>query len=467
MKKHLFPLFILLVACLAGCSDDDSPKNIALGEGTQTTQTVYADQTSAEGGGITFTALTDWTATVVPVTKATGGSSVEWLTLSAYGGGPGTYTLTLTLTENTTGQDRAARIEIVCGGDKITIMVEQKGITQDEADDDEQVEPPLPQGSQLTRVEYTSINSEYPDSYDKFIVTMAYDAQGRISEMHDISYTGDYQGYYSDAAYTFTYHDGGMELVITDGDYTEHFVATLDEAGRMTSIYEKPEYEGSSTELWEFHYTADGYLQRVMEDYMFYPDDQDGGDDDEVNVPGYDGGPAQAVLRTRANADKEILRLEWEGGNLMATYGEWSDEPYMTWEYTSYTNDTPNFDFNVLSAATLFGYHDYRYGDVTNMLYAIGWLGENSKHLVKADQVAWSYSNGAGEDPDGNPIEPTTETRHDDSWAPFDYTFTAENYLQRVTARCTMKRTVVEIATGTVLEESVSYIDDEYLFTYE
>lgn len=114
MKNKLS--FLLSVVCLwgvilvSGCSEkDETPTNLTLKEGTQTTQVVYADEVTNQGG-ISFTALSDWTATVTEVateaaTKAASGK-VEWLELSAYSGGPGEYTLTLTLIENLTGKDR-------------------------------------------------------------------------------------------------------------------------------------------------------------------------------------------------------------------------------------------------------------------------------------------------------------------------------------------------------------------------
>ena len=104
MKNKLS--FLLSVVCLwgvilvSGCSEkDETPTNLTLKEGTQTTQVVYADEVTNQGG-ISFTALSDWTATVTEVateaaTKAASGK-VEWLELSAYSGGPGEYTLTLT-----------------------------------------------------------------------------------------------------------------------------------------------------------------------------------------------------------------------------------------------------------------------------------------------------------------------------------------------------------------------------------
>jgi hypothetical protein len=94
MKNKLS--FLLSVVCLwgvilvSGCSEkDETPTNLTLKEGTQTTQVVYADEVTNQGG-ISFTALSDWTATVTEVateaaTKAASGK-VEWLELSAYSG---------------------------------------------------------------------------------------------------------------------------------------------------------------------------------------------------------------------------------------------------------------------------------------------------------------------------------------------------------------------------------------------
>ena len=86
MKNLWISFGFLLALGVAGCSGDDgAPKTVVLTGGTQTSQTVYADETQGTGGGISFTATADWVATVteVAVSKAAGGSSVDWLTLSA------------------------------------------------------------------------------------------------------------------------------------------------------------------------------------------------------------------------------------------------------------------------------------------------------------------------------------------------------------------------------------------------
>lgn len=447
MKNILLTIgyLFMLVLVVTGCNENEENKDIVLIGGTQTTQTVYADQTTGDVGGIRFTAVSDWTATVSEISTKANGSSVDWLTLSAYNGGPGEYTLTMTISENLTGQDRKAKIEIRCGADVITITVEQKGTTEEG-----ETPIPVPQGDRLSRIEYTSVASENPDYYTKIILTFAYNSEGRLSEMHDIVYYGDEKAYYSDDSYTFTYETDKISIVRSGDEYSESrkYTALLNADGYVSTLYQNPTDSYSTiTEAWFFNYDADGYLQQITEDYNYEPSG-DNDNDDEVGVitPGHDP-------NTRSYADRVVLKLTWKDGNLMSTIGneEWANENWMEWEYTSYLNETPGLDFNVMSARDLFGMHDMTYNSMTNMLYGLRMLGKNSKNLVKIDLVDWAYSIS----------ETETATKHEDIWAPYKYTFTPDNYLNVVTARCTLKTYVDDTLTST------RYIDDEYKFTYE
>lgn len=449
MRNSLFTIgcFLMLFLGMTGCTENEEKKDIVLVGDTQTTQTIYADQTTGDAGGIRFTAVSDWTATVTEVTTQTkaNGSSVDWLTLSAYNGGPGEYTLTMTISENLTGQDRKAKIEIRCGADIITITVEQKGITEDG-----ETPVPVPQGARLARMEFTGVSSSNPDYYTKIMLTFAYDNDGRLSEMHDIVYYGDEQAYYSDDRYTFTYKDGQMNILVDGDEYSEprSYTALLNADGYVSTFYQNPtDSYSTTTEAWFFNYDANGYLQQITGDYDYEFGSDDGDDeDDEVVTPGHDP-------NTRSSADRIVLNLKWKNGNLMSTVGdsEWADENWMEWEYTSYLNETPELDFNVMSNRDLFGSYDMTYRDLTNMLYALRMLGKNSKNLVKIDLVNWSYSNS----------ETGTTIDHEDAWAPYEYAFTPDNYLDVVTARCTLKT----YEDGKL--KDTSYIDDEYKFTYE
>ena len=268
MKNKLS--FLLSVVCLwgvilvSGCSEkDEAPTNLTLKEGTQTTQVVYADEVTNQGG-ISFTALSDWTATVTEVateaaTKAASGK-VEWLELSAYSGGPGEYTLTLTLIENLTGKDRKATIEIRCGNDVITITVEQKATT-------EAGETPAPKEKRLVRYEITNSSSLYPDSYTKSIGELTYNENGKLAALKTISYQGDAQGYFTERIYQFTYQENQMWIdrkTLSGYESDESYVITLNSEGYVSQLYKKKESSSEQHTLWMFIYSEDFYKPKIV-----------------------------------------------------------------------------------------------------------------------------------------------------------------------------------------------------------
>ena len=95
MKKLFFTLLTVVAMASCGDGDDESLKTIELTGGTQTTQTVFADETTLNNG-IKFTATEAWTATITEVatTKAAAGR-VDWVELSAYSAREFTLTMTL------------------------------------------------------------------------------------------------------------------------------------------------------------------------------------------------------------------------------------------------------------------------------------------------------------------------------------------------------------------------------------
>lgn len=273
MKNKLS--FLLSVVCLwgvilvSGCSEkDETPTSLTLKEGTQTTQVVYADEVTNQGG-ISFTALSDWTATVTEVateasTKAASGK-VEWLELSAYSGGPGEYTLTLTLIENLTGKDRKATIEIRCGNDVITITVEQKATT-------EAGETPAPKEKRLARYEITNSSSLYPDSYTKSIGELTYNENGKLAALKTISYQGDTQGYLTERIYQFTYQENQMWIdlkTLSGYEPDESYVITLNSEGYVSQLYKKKESSSEQHTLWMFIYSDHLYHTQSYHQWRF------------------------------------------------------------------------------------------------------------------------------------------------------------------------------------------------------
>jgi len=124
MKKLLIVAGLILA--FTACKKEN---DLTIANEQELTQTAFADEETTKG--FTFTAKSDWTATVKGVTTSKG-SGVSWLTLlhkgvETYSGSAGTFTMEISLTPNSTGQTRTATIEIVSGKDKITITVAQSG----------------------------------------------------------------------------------------------------------------------------------------------------------------------------------------------------------------------------------------------------------------------------------------------------------------------------------------------------
>ncbi|MCM1301643.1 MAG: hypothetical protein NC250_04445 [Alistipes senegalensis] len=315
MKKLFHAALVLpLVLCVVSCSesnDDGGDKPVKLSPETKQEQQVYADDKTPTAP-IKFTAAAAWTATVAEVqTKAAGGSEVDWLTLSAYSGGAGEVSLTMTLKENATGTDRKAEIRIECAGTTLKITVEQKATKQDGTKPDpepENPDQPTPAGYALVeRIEARFWVGCEEESYrysSSFHYEFRYDDQNRIAE-YELS--------------DYNYNDGGTELdyiCTTRFDYsiqgeirlTEHteydenssdeprtvtYRILLDDQGRATQIaadkssYNQDpityrysyndegrlarmswyEYSGSSTEIYEALTYQNGVLSKVEYNY--------------------------------------------------------------------------------------------------------------------------------------------------------------------------------------------------------
>ena len=240
---------MLLLLLFTACSSDDDPtKEIVLDKTTPTSQTIYSDETSAKEG-ISFTATENWAAVVNDIsTRAEG--RVDWLELSQYNGGPGTYTLGITIAKNDTGSDRKAEIKIVCGGTTITVIVEQKAVTSDEAGKEPGVDPEKPQAKRKVK---TIKMYQEPDEYDKnngikdIYLTdqfdLSYDDKGRIVKFGltetDIIYPTSYE------TISFNYKKQGngnlmieVESKYNDETYSDMEYLYCDHTGKVVSAKE-------------------------------------------------------------------------------------------------------------------------------------------------------------------------------------------------------------------------------------
>lgn len=152
MKNKVYLVAVALMCLLAACGDDDEKETqITISSSQQLNQTAFADDEDT-GAGFTFTAKTTWSTNISETTsslKSTSSNSTSWVKLyndgqETYSGKAGTFNLTIVLNPNYTGDKRTAKIDIICGNDKITITVTQEAKTEDgkvPEDPDPQPEP--------------------------------------------------------------------------------------------------------------------------------------------------------------------------------------------------------------------------------------------------------------------------------------------------------------------------------------
>ena len=123
--RRLFSLF-LVIALLAGCSksEPDNPipekpkqESVTLSSGTNAAPVIA---TAGGSTNVSFTASSSWSASIIN-TKAD-----SWCSVSPTSGGAGAATITITVKENTTPDNRSASVVIKAGTATQTIKVEQK-----------------------------------------------------------------------------------------------------------------------------------------------------------------------------------------------------------------------------------------------------------------------------------------------------------------------------------------------------
>lgn len=356
---------LLAMAALAACGDDgDGDKSLKLTGGTQTEQTVFADQTQ-KTGSIHFTASADWTASVSAVTTKAAADEVGWLTLSAYSGGAGEFSLTMTLKPNLTGRDRKAQIRIVCGETVITIVVEQKGTKEDGT---------LPdggetQGRRISRIRqdnyfYSGSKVEYDgtETYD-----FTYDADGRVTRIvqTEINETTGASGTVTDVTtVAITYGDKSVayEISSTENDVESPYKPTgsivLDEKGRVVSgAYKNYDFKETVYEFkgtYSLHYDAEGRLVRTL----IHEEEDTGGTDEE--------------------------RLTWENGNPVQVWWGSTQSGADIIDKARYGTvaNNANLDLNWLLALDTEGF-TFAAGDSAQIFTTLGYVGVRSAMMAE------------------------------------------------------------------------------------
>lgn len=343
-----FYVFTLMALLLMGCSkekDAVADKAIQLADGVSSSYTVYADQTTASPSqGITFTTTGPWKATVAETRAA-----ADWVKVSPdHGDKAGSYTITILLDVNTTGQDRKAVVTIECGATRIEIIVEQKAVTES----GEEPQNPAVDEPRVSRLETayfyydgTTVVPEETSAFDFF-----YDEMGRLSQIVS-------NGVNEVRSMTLTYGEGEVSytVVLTENGvedpHGDKGTAMLDEAGRVASgeyfyTYEKNGEWITGRYNYQLAYDTEGYLI---------------GCESSTSEPG-------------------VSHITWENGNPVQVL--WGAENNLI-DRATYGDvlNRANIDLNWLCVLTSEGW-DYSVGDPNKFFALAGLVGKRATHMV-------------------------------------------------------------------------------------
>ncbi len=357
--KNLINLALtcIMLVSLAACSDSDNDgeeikKGIVLLDGTSTTQTIYADETSGTEGSIKFSTTDSWEAVVNEITpKSASSNTVSWLSLSQYSGSKaGNYALTITLETNFTGKDRKAEINITSGGVLVPIIVEQKGTTKDG-----QVPEKPQEGKLIIKItENAEFESDYyggehiswgekpvilqykPNSYE-----FTYDDANRVTAYIIRKHDGSLN-----EKYTYSY-DTDEKIIVTNED--DKYEATLNEEGYI-SLLKNRRY---NNEEQQFTYN-NGYLSKI-------------------------------------STPEGHTSFKWENGNLTSAIG-YNDEDGEYEDFTTTFSTDLNNKANLDLSVFFFGIEssDYVFKDtndyILDLFAMFDYVGKRSKNFITSKQ---------------------------------------------------------------------------------
>lgn len=325
-------------------------------------QTVGSETLSAEG--VSFTSKGAWTSQVVPSTKA---SQPMWVSITPdHGDEAGTYTISINLEANDTGEDRKADIIISCGDQTITITITQVATPEVPSQGEDDNSKPQPKYVSSIDYRYTNTIDEYESVH--YTLTYRYDDQNRVVRVeevcdceetydsYEIWHTFDYT-IVDNVTVTSAYKSGGDDSV-----EDETYDVTL-QNGRVTQALLIGEYESWDTYKYTFSYNDAGYLTR-----MAYHSTEYG--EEGANIVYTDG---------------FLTGVTWDD------YGE-EDDDSMIYDLDAYypnryPNNKTNVDFNMF----LLNGEPELEGDIVSLLVSLRMCGKFGDGCVEIGGGGYEY----------------------------------------------------------------------------
>lgn len=254
-------------------SNTDEEKNILIPQ-EELSVSIAAD--SGLNHTVNFETKAEWTASVRETTRGD-----AWISIAPTSGSAGRSQITITLSENPDQTSRTAVITILCGGESVTITITQRGVgePEDPEDPDGPEHPEVAPENRLTYIEVTDTktfpiggpggNSEV--YIDKYYLTLAYDAQGKLATYSEYSFDRN-QPQYLDNSYISTITQSAGKLSIEEeyfeitGGENPDFPPTARQ-GVFSSDFQLNKNGSISNDTWDgeptnFTYNADGTLAK-------------------------------------------------------------------------------------------------------------------------------------------------------------------------------------------------------------
>ena len=342
LPKLLHTTMLALLAVLLFTSCEENIDTIKDYDKDKLSITTYADDTEVKGG-FSFTATEAWT-TAIDYGESVRSGSNDWVTLDPASGNAGEVTITITLDENLTGEDRNATIRIICGETTLTITIEQRSNENPNGDNNGTQEndststgdDPI-QNEKIYAINKISIdinesesenityyfyhkNNDPRSSINRVVV------EGSIESGKNIEHILNYE---SDKLNIKTYHDGILYETIEANinnlyidNYT--YIETLEEMDAS----EGTTYEGISKETYNF-YREGGKLYKTSRRKEII----------------FEGKPSWNL------ESEETYNLTWEHSNMSdiandifnnpfnLTEISWSEENGDTYDYFTYNHN--------------------------------------------------------------------------------------------------------------------------------
>ena len=311
MKRFFSIVCALSMLTFVACSDDGNgggdTGEIVVPPTQQENLSQEIGASTTEGSGVTFTTTGAWTSAI----KSVRSGETDWISITPdHGDAAGTYTISITLIPNETGEERCAEIIITCGDTKIVITIVQSATDEPSQGGDE----PSQGGDEPSQDGNVVKFSSFPGPKIKALKQYRLTDDGELGELTSTR--------------SFKYEDSrGLLTEVTqrwgDGEYDYEKYTFTYPTGTDTKLAMKCDgwYDSGS------NYEYDGYETiMTLNEKGYIVSFYNVGDEDEVGTLEYD----EDILVRLNYGDGGHTEYRWENWTMVyEKYDEMDDGQYV------------------------------------------------------------------------------------------------------------------------------------------